>query len=120
MITPERVRAIACELLITASTTFRPDQVAAYRAAVAASQGPGRWVLEQLLANAEVAERERRPLCDDTGVPHLFLEVGSRAGLTSAHLAAMVQGVQDGLRMLPGREMGVRGGPQERVGSRQG
>jgi fumarate hydratase subunit alpha len=110
------VRAITRDLVVVASTTYRLDQIAAYRAALAASpSGPGRWVLEQMLANAEVAERERRPLCDDTGIPHLFLEMGKTSGMNPGHLEAMMVGVQDGLGSLPGRTMGVQGEPQERV-----
>ena len=112
----ERWRATACDLVIRASTTYRPDQVLAYRNALAsAPEGPGRWVLEQLLENAAVAEREQRPLCDDTGIPHLFLELGAESDFEPAHLCAIAEGVRDGLSALPGRAMSVNGGAKQRV-----
>lgn len=116
MNSPEEVRKVTGQLVIEASTTYRADQLAAYRAALAAvPDGTSRWVLQQLLANAEVAKGERRPLCDDTGIPHLFLELGTGSALSGAHFAAMVDGVRDGLRALPGRAMGVLGEAQQRV-----
>jgi len=107
---------ITRDLVIEASTTYRPDQVNAYRKALAATpEGPGRWVLEQLLANAAAAERERRPLCDDTGIPHLLLELGADCAFDSSHLGAVLEGVREGLNALPGRAMAVSGGARQRV-----
>jgi fumarate hydratase subunit alpha len=116
MMDATRWRTIARDLVIEASTTYRPDQVRSYRKALAAaSEGPGRWVLEQLLENAAVAEHDRRPLCDDTGIPHLFLELGTDCVFSSSHLSAMLAGVREGLSLLPGRAMAVNGSPQQRV-----
>jgi fumarate hydratase subunit alpha len=116
MIGIDALREKSRDLLIEASTTYRPDQMAAYQAAIAASpEGSGRWVLEQLLANADLAQRERRPLCDDTGIPHVFLELGTESEFGPQHLQAILLGVEDGLRALPGRAMAVRGGAQQRV-----
>jgi fumarate hydratase subunit alpha len=110
------VHEVTRQLVIEASTAYRADQLAGYRAALAvAPNATSRWVLQQLLKNAEVAQAERRPLCDDTGIPHLFLELGTGSALSGAHFAAMVDGVRDGLRSLPGRAMGVFGEAQQRV-----
>jgi fumarate hydratase subunit alpha len=110
------MRAITRDLIVQASTTYRPDQIAAYRLALARTdEGPGRWVLEQLLANADVAGRKQSPLCDDTGIPHLFLELSTESDLGPLPLQAMAEGVRDGLRALPGRAMAVHGNPQQRV-----
>jgi len=112
----QEVREVTRQLVIEASTVLRADQLAAYRAALAAApNATSRWVLQQLLENAEVAQAERRPLCDDTGIPHLFLELGTASALGGEHFAAMVDGVRDGLRSLPGRAMGVLGQAQQRV-----
>ncbi len=102
----EKVR----DALVTAGSTFRPDQKEAYRRAIAAEHdGRARWLLETTLENADVAEQRRSPLCDDTGIPHLFLEAGPGRAVTGDLLQDIQAGVAEGLRLLPGRPMAIRG-----------
>jgi len=116
MISPAQVRARVSRAVVEASTTFRPDQLAAYQQAIRDCRDErARWVLEQIFANAEVAQRERRPLCDDTGIPHALLEVGEGAAFTGEHLAAIAEGIAAGQRALPTRAMGVLGDDRQRV-----
>jgi len=110
------IAAKVAEAVITASTTFRPDQKEAYQRAVLCEEKPeARWVLETILENARVAEEKRLPLCDDTGIPHLFLEVGDEAVLPPGFFAAVQEGVREGLRRLPGRPMAVLGEGLQRI-----
>ncbi|MDZ4655616.1 MAG: fumarate hydratase [Coriobacteriia bacterium] len=78
-------RAIAFavrEAIGAAATTLRPDVLAAMRAAlVAESSARGRSVLEQLIRNAEVAEADRVPLCQDTGTVWVRVELGAEERL---------------------------------------
>ena len=65
------------DCLVRAGSTFREDQKEAYRCAIGEEKNEQScWVMRQVLDNALVAEKNRSPLCDDTGIPHLFLEVG--------------------------------------------
>ena len=110
------IREIVAEALVTAGSTFREDQKDAYRRAIAAEENPrARWVMEQVLENALVAERNRGPLCDDTGIPHVFLEVGPNKTVTGALLEDIRAGVAEGLRRLPGRPMAVMGDDDARI-----
>src|SRR5699024_10539343 len=59
--------------------------------------------------------RSASPLCDDTGIPHLLLEVGPNTDVTGNMLEAIKEGVRQGLRELPGRPMAVKGNDQERI-----
>jgi fumarate hydratase subunit alpha len=65
------------------------DALAAARARE--TSGTGRAILDQLLENADIAEAERRPLCQDTGVAVVFLEVGQEVRLTGGGLEDAVQ-----------------------------
>ena len=104
------------DTLIRAATTFREDQKAAYKGALTNEKNPqARWVLENLLENATVAEQNKFPLCDDTGIPHLFLEVGRGQSLSGRLIHAIQQGVVEGLRALPGRPMAVKGDDVQRL-----
>lgn len=40
------------------------------------------------------------PLCDDTGIPHMVLEVGQDAAVTGRMLDAIREGIAEGLRRL--------------------
>ncbi len=102
--------------LVEAGSTFREDKKAAYRRAIAAETNEkAKWVLETVLENAEAAERDHSPLCDDTGIPHLVLEVGEDCAVTGRMLDAIRQGVAEGLRKLPGRPMGILGDDSSRI-----
>lgn len=107
--------------LVTAGSTFRPDQIEAYRSAIEKeTESRAKWVLSQLLENALTAETHCSPLCDDTGIPHIFLEIG-RDQIISAELFECIQlGIKQGLDRLPGRPMAVRGNEIERLEQSQG
>ena len=104
------------DCLVRAGSTFREDQKDAYRKAIADENNDNAcWVMRQVLENALVAEERHSPLCDDTGIPHLFLEVGPNKNVSGSLLEEIKQGVRQGLRQLPGRPMAVRGDDYSRI-----
>ena len=110
------IREKVANCLVEAGSTFREDQKEAYRKAIADEQIESScWVMKQVLDNALVAEERHSPLCDDTGIPHLFLEVGSNKCVTGALLEEIKEGVRQGLRQLPGRPMAIKGDDYARI-----
>lgn len=108
--------ALVRDTLVEAGSTFRPDKKDAYRRAIQAERSErAKWVLSTILENAEAAEKNRGPLCDDTGIPHLVLEVGEDCAVTGKMLDAIKEGVAQGLRKLPGRPMGIMGDDSHRI-----
>ena len=104
------------QCLIEAGSTFREDQKEAYRRAIAQEPGTAScWVMRQVLDNALVAERQRSPLCDDTGIPHLFLEVGPNKQISGELINQIYKGIEQGLRQLPGRPMAIMGDDIQRI-----
>lgn len=104
------------DCLVRAGSTFREDQKEAYRRAIVEENRENScWVLKQVLNNAIVAEERRSPLCDDTGIPHLFLEVGKNRSVTGELLEQIKEGVAQGLRLLPGRPMAIKGDDYARI-----
>ena len=104
------------DCLVRAGSTFREDQKEAYRRAIAdESNSQSCWVMQQVLDNAIVAEERRSPLCDDTGIPHLFLEVGKNCSVTGEMMQEIMEGVEMGLRQLPGRPMAIMGDDDARI-----
>ena len=86
------------ELCITANYDLPRDVYDALVAACAAEESPvGREVLGQLVENADIAARDRVPICQDTGFAVVFAEVGQDVHLVGGTLAdAVDEGVRRG------------------------
>ena len=107
--------------VIKASTTFREDQYQAYQNALELESNPNaHWVLELLVENARLAQENRNPLCDDTGIPHVLIELGENTVLPENFLGIIKEGIRNGLRKLPGRPMAVSGADLERIEQSKG
>ena len=114
--TYEEIVALVRDTLVDAGSKFRIDKKEAYKRAISKERNEqAKWVLEQILANADAAEKNHSPLCDDTGIPHLVLEVGEDRAVTGRMLDAIKEGVEAGLRKLPGRPMGIMGDDIQRI-----
>lgn len=104
------------ETLIIAGSTFSEDKKEVYRKAIENETVPvAKWVLEKTLENALTAERNRSPLCDDSGIPHLFLEIGPYQSVSGELLSTIKEGLVEGLRALPGRPMAIKGNDLQRI-----
>ena len=112
---PEIVEKVR-DTLVTAGSTFPEDRKEAYRCAIKTEQlERAKWAMQTILDNAIVAEQTRKPLCDDTGIPHLFIEVGPNKAVTGEMLTSIQEGVREGLRLLPGRPMAIMGDDTHRL-----
>ncbi len=104
------------DALIRASSSFRKDKKDAYEKAISSENNTlGKWAMETIADNASVAERDCSPLCDDTGIPHVFIELGKNRKLTGEMLTAISEGIALGLERLPGRPMAVCGNDEQRI-----
>lgn len=104
------------QTLITAASTFSDDKKDVYRKAIdKETVKSAKWVLETTLQNAITAEKNRSPLCDDSGIPHLYLEVGPNQNVTGELISLIKEGIVEGLRALPGRPMAIKGDDWQRV-----
>jgi fumarate hydratase subunit alpha len=74
------------------------DVLAALKKAQKTEESPlGKEVLSQIIENAQIAERERLPLCQDCGTAVIFLEIGQDVHITGGYLyAAVEKGVRQG------------------------
>jgi len=102
--------------LIEAASSYREDQIKAFKSAISNERNPrAKWILENMLENAYVANKNKTPLCDDTGIPHVILEVGKNKSISGEMLNYIHEGIAEGLRKLPGRPMAVKGNSIERI-----
>lgn len=104
------------ECLVKAGSTFREDQKEAYQRLIKEEPNIGScWVMKQVLQNAFVAENNQSPLCDDTGIPHVFIEIGPDKVLSGQMIKDIKEGIRKGLKQLPGRPMAIKGNDCERI-----
>ncbi|HHX71726.1 MAG TPA: fumarate hydratase [Clostridiales bacterium] len=112
----DRIIKIVSNGLVTSGSSFLPDKKAAYERAISKETNPqAKWVLEKILENAIVAEKNQSPLCDDTGVPHLMLDIGPNCPISGDLLESIKEGISQGLRKLPGRPMSIKGDDAQRL-----
>jgi fumarate hydratase subunit alpha len=95
------------------------DVAAALRKARAAEVSPlGREVLDRILENARIAAEDRVPLCQDTGVAVVYLEVGANARVAGGDLEEAVnKGIRRGTARGALRRSVVRD-PLDRVNTK--
>jgi len=109
------------DAVIEASTTFRKDQFDAYKRALEMETNENTsWMLELLIENAEIANKNKVPLCDDTGIPHVLMEIGKNISLPANFFEDIRFGIEKGLIELPARPMAVRGNDIERIEQSKG
>jgi fumarate hydratase subunit alpha len=76
------------------------DVRAAVEKAMVTEESPvGREILDQMLENAAIAEREQIAICQDTGFAVFFVELGDRVSIEGGTLVdAINEGVREGYR----------------------
>ncbi len=109
---PEKIS----DALVRAGSSFRQDKVNAYQKAISSEKNPlGKWAMETILENAMVAARDCSPLCDDTGIPHVFIELGRNRALQGETMSEISEGIALGLERLPGRPMAICGTDDQKI-----
>ena len=86
------------EMCIEANHFLSPDMKKALAAAVETEKSPlGRQILEQLEENRKIAGEDRIPICQDTGMAVIFMDIGQDVHFEGGILEDAVQlGVKQG------------------------
>ena len=107
--------------IIKASTNLSSDKLKALKKAISTEVNENAiWALKQILKNYVVAQKTNFPLCDDTGIPHVIVEIGSKREISHELLKQIHEGIELGLNNLPARPMAVKGGEIERIEQSKG
>lgn len=107
--------------IIEASTNLSKDKYNALKKAISIEDNENAlWTLNQILKNYKVANKVKFPLCDDTGIPHVIIEIGENREITGNLIAQINEGIEKGLNNLPARPMAVKGNDVERIEQSKG
>ena len=88
------------DLAIRANTMLGPDVLDALQKAIKDEESPtGREILKRIIENAEIARKEQIPMCQDTGMAVVFVEMGQEIHVEGGSLKdAINEGVRQGYR----------------------
>lgn len=107
--------------IIDASTTLSCDKYDALKRAIELEDNENaKWALEQILENYKVAQDIKFPLCDDTGIPHVIVEIGDERELSGKLINQIHRGIELGLNNIPARPMAVIGDEVQRINQSEG
>lgn len=96
MITNEMIKEVTVNLLQRAETSLPDDVTAALRSAYEREKSEiARVQLAAMLENIRLAEDLQRPICQDTGLPIVFLKLGRVS--ESLNLGDVEEGIREGV-----------------------
>ena len=97
-ISSESIASALAEMCIEANHYLTPDMEAALIKAGDQEESPlGKQVLSQLRENLKIADEETIPICQDTGMAVVFVEMGQDVHITGSSLTdAINEGVRKG------------------------
>ncbi len=90
------IKDVVEKLFIEANYNLPEEVIKRFENALGEEQSPvGREVIQELLLNAQIARDERIPICQDTGLAILFVEIGQDVHVTEGSLSdAVSEGVR--------------------------
>ena len=97
-ITTQEITKAIKEMCIEANHTLSPDMKAVFQAASQKEESPlGKKILDQLEENLIIAGRDMIPMCQDTGMAVVFIQLGQEVHIQGGSLTdAVNQGVREG------------------------
>jgi len=99
VITADKVRDIVADLCIQANIILRKDILIQLKAAYSKEANKrAKDILRAIINNAYIARKEKLAICQDTGLPVVFLEIGQDVKITSELRRAINKGVEEGYR----------------------
>lgn len=95
-----KIKDIVKNFCMEANYFLGDDMIQAFKKGIEVEESPvGKNVLNILLENADIAANEKLPICQDTGVAVVFLEIGQDVHFTDGNLYdAINEGVREGYR----------------------
>ncbi len=97
IISADKIRKAVSDLCIKANLILREDALFALKqAATKETNKKAKKILRAIIDNASIAESEKLAICQDTGMPVVFLEIGQDVKITGNLIQAINRGVESG------------------------
>jgi fumarate hydratase subunit alpha len=87
------IENLVCDSCIKANLDLGQDVIDAFQRAEKVENSPiGKEIIHQLIKNAEIARKERMPICQDTGMVIAFAELGQDVHLVGGNITEAING----------------------------
>jgi fumarate hydratase subunit alpha len=97
------------KLCLKANCVLRPDVLAKLKSAYAKEKNRrAKEALDLIIQNARIADKEKLAICQDTGFPVVFVELGQGVKIAGDLKQAIIKGVESGYKMGSFRESIIR------------
>ncbi len=108
-ITAAKIKDVVAQLCVRANLDLRRDVLAALKAAYAReSKREARAILAAIVKNAGIAKPEKLAICQDTGLPCVFVELGQDVRISGDLKSAIQKGIEAGYKKASLRNSVVR------------
>lgn len=98
-ISANKIRDVVSELCIQANLVLRKDILSGLKSAYARETNKrAKRILDAIIENASVAEKEKLAICQDTGLPCVFVRIGQNIRVAGDLKSAINRGVELGYR----------------------
>ncbi len=99
IISADKIKNSVADLCVRANFYLRKDVLLALKSAYAKEIGKrAKNILGVILDNAAIAKKEKLAICQDTGLPIVFVELGQDIKISGDLKSAINQGVESGYR----------------------
>jgi fumarate hydratase subunit alpha len=93
------ISSVVKQLSIKANIELRADVLTVLKQACAKENNPkAKKILKAILDNARIAKKERLAICQDTGMPCVFIELGQDVRIKGSLTQAVNKGIEEGYR----------------------
>ena len=96
IIEPETITKEVSRLCIEAATYIENDVLSCLKKAMNNEDGLAKEILSQIIENDELATKENVPMCQDTGITVVFVEIGNEVHINGDIYDAINKGISDG------------------------
>lgn len=94
IIKTEKITQVVADLCLKANTELRTDVYAALKKAYKKeNQKSAKFLLEAIIKNADIAKKEKLAICQDTGLPCVFIEIGNQVQIIGDLKQAVNKGI---------------------------
>jgi len=99
VISANKVRDVIAKLSIQANLVLRKDVLSSLKSAYSRETNKrAKDILKAIINNAYIARKEKLAICQDTGLPVVFLEIGQEVKINGNLMKAINKGVEEGYR----------------------
>jgi len=99
MISADKIKNSVADLCVRANFYLKNDVLLALKFAYAKETGKrAKKILRVIIDNAAIAQKEKLAICQDTGLPVVFVELGQDIKISGDLKSAINQGVESGYR----------------------